>query len=964
MDRFADSHTMTTKASAPPPENARRWNGTVLADALALSMFYFALAWASHAFTSSSHTLAAIWSPSAILLGILLQSRHSEWPLFAIAAFVASFGAAFAHIQSLPASAGLAAAEIVEPLAAALMLRAIWSRGFDLSRITQIAGLTAVSALTNSAIGAPIGAAVLAMTNGDSFGAAWLNWWLSGTTGAMVICPLLLSWNGAREALAQATRRATLELVLTLLLAAALCIALFSQPLAPLLFPIFPLTLWVAYRFGVFPAAFLCLSVALVSIGMTWLGFGPIHRFGGTLDDRLRLLQSFIAVMTLTALTVAIAWQRSRQAQAGLNENSLLLQTTFDTMAQGICVYDKDLRLATFNQKYVELLGYPPGAIRVGGRLEDHLWNCADRGLFGPGDRAQQVAERLEAAQYNVSQRRVYERGDGVVVVAHRRAMPQGGFVTTFSDITERQSAEAALRSSTMALQDIKASFEAAIKASRQILYDWNTQNDVVKWDGETELILGYTAAELERLPNWMELIHPDDCRHFVRERAQAVMGHDVFSLEYRVCRRDGRYIPVVDRGVFLHGTPGGAKRIVGFISDISTQKSAEEALRQSDKLLAVGQLTGGIAHDFNNLLAIILGNLELLKEDLQGDENHHRHIETAVNAAQRGADLTQRLLAFARKQPLQPQRVMLNELVRDISELVRRSIDASIALELRLAEDLGITTIDPTGLENALLNLALNARDAMPKGGRLIIETKNLRLDEAFVRPLSDVSPGEYVLLSVTDTGCGMSADVRERAFEPFFTTKGLGRGNGLGLAMVYGFVKQSHGHIQLSSDYGVGTTVKLFLPRVGDGELPEIELPAKVEQGAGSGERILVVEDNDDVRSLTNILLTGLGYRTILASDAPSALAVLATQDDIDVLFTDVVLPGGTNGFELADRAQELRPSLKVLYTSGYPNNAAYRSEPNSRAVVLIAKPYRKADLAAKMREVLARENADDAR
>jgi PAS domain S-box-containing protein len=542
--------------------------------------------------------------------------------------------------------------------------------------------------------------------------------------------------------------------------------------------------------------------------------------------------------------------------------------------------------------------------------------------------------------------------------------MPQGGFVTTFSDITQRQTTEEALQLSTVELQDTKASFEAAIKASRQILYDWNTLDDTVKWDGETDLILGYTAKELEGLPDWMELIHPSDRRTFVRARAQAVMAQDVFSLEYRVCRKDGRYIPVADRGVFLAGTRGGAKRIVGFISDMSAQKATEEALRQSDKLLALGQLTGGIAHDFNNLLAIILGNIELLSEDLGDDTEHQRHIQTAMTAAHRGAALTQRLLAFARKQPLEPRLTQVNHLVSEMSDLLRRSLDPTVSLDMILASDLWLTKIDPSGLENALLNLALNARDAMPRGGRLTLETRNVRLDKIYAALHQDVRPGEYVMLSVTDTGAGMPPEVRDRAFEPFFTTKPIGQGSGLGLPMVYGFVKQSQGHAQIDSEEGIGTTVKLYLPRDRSEATEEITPPPEAEHGLGGGERVLVVEDNEDVRNLTNLVLNGLGYRTVLAGDASTALDILNANTDIDVLFTDVVLPGGTNGFELAQQAYAMRPSLKILYTSGYTNNAIMQSGAADDSIVLIAKPYRKADLAQKMRQVLAKESANGER
>jgi PAS domain S-box-containing protein len=1071
--------------------------------------------------------------------------------------------------------------------------------------------MVGIAAIAIAATGAIIIGLAVSVGRGGDFAQAWLNWCLASISGTLVICPLLLTWRDSRATQGLATRGQTIEAIVVVGAAAVLTFILFLQSSATLLFIVFPFAIWTAFRFGVFLTAFLCLTVALISIGMTCLGSGPFAGTAAPLETELRLLQGVVTVMASTGVTLAIAWELSRSArrnlllseqrfrdfaesasdrlwetdahhrftwvsrdprssgnkledmigktrielagvdpandevwrqycetidarrplrdfhynvrdkegrsqyrrvsgkpifdengefkgyrgtvtgvtksietellatqlgriidetlneiyvidaaslrfilvnrgarenlgysmdelrrmtpadiwpdiapdvmadklrqldtdshstpvlelshrrkdgttydaevhlqrvvigqtppvyvaivhdisrrkriQAELAAKSLLLHTTLDTMAQGICVYDTDLRLAAFNAKYVDLLGYPPGFIKLGGKFEDHLRDGARRGLFGHGNSEPIIAERISLAHEGYSERRVYRRPDGVVIVSHHRPMPGGGFVTTFSDITRRETTEEALQHSTMELQDIRASFEAAIKASRQILYDWNTRDDSVKWDGETDLILGYTAKELEALPDWMELIHPEDRRTFVRQRAQAVMAQDVFSLEYRVSHKDGRYIPVADRGVFLHGTRGGAKRIVGFISDMSAQKAAEEALRQSDKMLAVGQLTGGIAHDFNNLLAIILGNLELLNEDLGSDPTHERHIQTALTAAHRGAALTQRLLAFARKQPLRPRSTMVNQLVGEMSELLRRSLEPAVFLEMMLADELWLTTIDPSGLESALLNLALNARDAMPKGGRLVIETANVHLDQDYVAPHRDVQAGDYVMLSVTDSGQGMPPEICERAFEPFFTTKEVGRGSGLGLPMVYGFVKQSHGHVQISSEVGYGTTVKIYLPR------DEDELPTALEEtkesttDKGGGEQVLVVEDNEEVRSLTNLVLTGLGYRTILAPDAQAALDILTKTPDIDVLFTDVVLPGGTNGFELAQRARAISPHLKVLYTSGYTNNAIQQSGVADDTVVLIAKPYRKADLAMKMRQVLAKESAD---
>jgi CheY-like chemotaxis protein len=393
----------------------------------------------------------------------------------------------------------------------------------------------------------------------------------------------------------------------------------------------------------------------------------------------------------------------------------------------------------------------------------------------------------------------------------------------------------------------------------------------------------------------------------------------------------------------------------VGIISDLSARRETEERLRRSQRMEAIGQLTGGIAHDFNNLLAIVSGNLELLLELPNTTEEVREVASEAMRASDRGAELVRRLLAFARKQQLEPRAFNLSERLPEIVQLLGRTLGEAVRIRTRSADDLWDALADPTQVDDALVNLAINARDAMPEGGVLTIETSNAVLDEHYAQQHLDVTPGEYVLLAVTDTGVGMTPEVAARALEPFFTTKAAGRGTGLGLSQVYGFVKQSGGHVIIYSEAGQGTTIKLYLPRSAPsaatwaGERDRSGLPPH------GCETILIVEDNPDVRRLVRRQLTELGYTVHEAGNGPEALKMLHTDLELDLMFTDIIMPEGMTGYELAGQARESRPGLKVLFTSGYTAIGAGQEPGNVAAGPLLSKPYRKRDLAHFVRSAL---------
>ena len=397
--------------------------------------------------------------------------------------------------------------------------------------------------------------------------------------------------------------------------------------------------------------------------------------------------------------------------------------------------------------------------------------------------------------------------------------------------------------------------------------------------------------------------------------------------------------------------------------AEATSRREVESRLFQTQKLELVGQLTAGVAHDFNNLLTIVIGNLDTVRRRIDSQTAADlgllaRPVETAAEGARRAAALTQKLLSFARQQPLAPTRLDVNRAVANMSDVLIRTVGELIKIETVLAAGLWPAFADPSHVDNAIVNLVMNARDAMPDGGRVTIETANAWLDDDYVAQFGDVAPGQYVLLSVSDTGPGIPPDVLARVFEPFFTTKDVGKGTGLGLATIHGFVKQSKGHIRIYSEPGQGTTVKIYLPRLTDASLvaaaPEIQEPSRTPY-AHAGEVVLLVEDDDGVRDFARSALESLGYTVIAGSDGVEGLALLREAERVDVLFTDVVLPGGMNGRKLADEALRLSPGLAVLFTTGYTRNAIVHDGRLDPDVQLISKPYTRGLLARSLRRIL---------
>ncbi len=547
------------------------------------------------------------------------------------------------------------------------------------------------------------------------------------------------------------------------------------------------------------------------------------------------------------------------------------------------------------------------------------------------------VHKRKDATTYDVEVR---------LQLMHAESPPV--FVAIIQDITERKRAE-------QTLHDSEARLRAMIDTAIDGIIIIDRKGTVQLYNAACERLFGYAADEVlgqnvrMLMPSPYHEQHDGYIRSYFETGVRRIIGigREVFGR-----RKDGSIFPL-DLSVG-ETSQGGHPIFVGMLRDLTERKRAEESLRQAQKMEAVGQLTGGIAHDFNNLLTVIQGNLEMLEPRLQQEE-HLEILRDAQEAAELGGQLTDRLLAFARRQPLEPRPIDLNDMAVGMSELLHRSLGENIQVSTVLAGGLWPTMADPGQVENALLNLAINARDAMPTGGSLTVETANIALDDENAAQQMELAPGHYVKLSVSDNGHGMTEEVRARAVEPFFTTKEAGSGTGMGLSMIYGFAKQSGGHLQLDSELGRGTTVSLYLPRLlEDSGLPDRKASSAARSSQGRGETILVVEDDPRVRRVTLGRLRGLGYEVLEAKNGETALEILEGGPAVDLLFTDLVMPGGMTGGELAQKVRQKHPDLKILFTSGYAGQALLNSGGLEADAAMLRKPYKTADLARRLRSI----------
>jgi len=667
----------------------------------------------------------------------------------------------------------------------------------------------------------------------------------------------------------------------------------------------------------------------------------------------IELLRIVAAVASGLLISAAIfgSLRPPMETAAALDQSSLL-QAGLDHIDQGITVFDRDLELVGWNRRFIELLDFPPALVRVGARFEDFVRYNAERGEYGPGPVEHLVAERVRAAQTFVRHYFERTRPNGQIVAVQATPLASGGFVTVYTDITDRRRAESVIR---------QHSDELEVRVSQRTAELRAVNEELRKTEERLRLITDAIPASIAYIDQSMTVSFANrryaelfgrTSDQVVGRSIKEILGPRLFSrlraylapafagrsaaFDYTHTSGDGEVL--ITQNVLIPEVAEDAQVLGIFVLclDITAAKKAEGALREAQKMTAIGQLAGGLAHDFNNLLTVVVGNLRSLKNEVDANLAEE-YIEPAIRAGDRGVDITRRLLAFARRQPLEAIAVNVAHIVTRTADLLRGSLPSTIAITCSVEASPWSAMSDPNQLESALVNLALNARDAMPRGGTLTMGVANQTFPAGALFGDHPVT-GEFVNIGVTDTGTGIDPATLSRAFEPFFTTKPFGIGSGLGLSMVYGFVKQSGGHIRIVSEVGKGTCVSFLLPRAH--RIPQVDTPAQERpRSRGRGELVLLVEDNDDVGQFSTELLEDLGYTVRRVANANAALTILSKDEfTVDLVFSDVIMPG-MNGVELAGVIRERYPGLPVVLTSGYSNVLAENAD---RGFELIQKPY----------------------
>jgi PAS domain S-box-containing protein len=635
--------------------------------------------------------------------------------------------------------------------------------------------------------------------------------------------------------------------------------------------------------------------------------------------------------------------QRLNRSTERLEQELELYRRIYETSIDLILVTDRQGRFADVSPSSLSLLGYEPAEM-IGHIATDFIF---------PDDleptRKEMQAARRGRQRRNFEARYRHKNGETVALNwAGVWSEVDEHFFFIGRDLTEQKRLAATER----ATQEL---LTAVINASPIAIICLTTDKKVTVWSRAAEQIFGYTADEV--LGKEYMLVPTQDSNAVIEYEevfSRACAGETLRGILVKRQRKDGALIDISFDAAPMYGLDGSVRAIAYALSDVTERNRLEQQLRQSQKMDAIGQLTGGVAHDFNNMLTVITGTIDILAEGVVDRPDLAEIVKLISEAADRGSELTSQLLSFARRQPLRPRKTSVNEVATEAARLLRPTLGEQIDVEWKLAPDAWPALIDATQLSTAIVNLAVNARDAMGDRGKLTLETANVYLDEDYAAAHSEVTPGPYVMFAVSDTGPGIPTELRDKVFEPFFTTKDVGKGTGLGLSMVYGFVKQSGGHIKLYSEVGQGTSFKLYLPCADKGAADTIAHAPSL-QIAGGTETILLVEDDPTVRKSVHSQLNSLGYRAIVAANATEALAIIDRGEPFDLLFTDLIMPGSMNGRQLAEEAAKRRSGLKVLFTSGYTEDSVVHHGRLTSGILLLAKPYRKLDLARLIRQAL---------
>ncbi|MEX2615933.1 MAG: PAS domain-containing protein [Alphaproteobacteria bacterium] len=692
---------------------------------------------------------------------------------------------------------------------------------------------------------------------------------------------------------------------------------------------------------------FLLFGLVLHAVALPWYFLVPGEEF-----NEFSRTVGIAMLVTFTPATALLCVLFSDiEARASMREALKARDADFNRILSSMknMYYRSDANglLVRVSPSVTNLLGYTPEEI-IGRDASDIFYTPPDRMAF----LAALDAGNGTVRDYEVALRAKDGRKVMISTSSHYLYDARGMFSGVEGigrDFSDRKEAEEQVHT-------LVERLSLATRAGEIGIWDRDVASGMIVWDGRMCELFGLPGDGYTGTPEiWTDIVHPEDIARLRREIDEAIATKNEFSTTFRLILPDGTIRHLESYGLVNRNAAGEAVRLIGINRDITAKVESEQRLIESQKMEMVGQLTGGIAHDFNNLLAVILGNLEFMDDHIAAGTTLGALKEGALRATLRGADLTQRLLAFSRKQALRPEYTDTGRLIQELSELMRRSLGDHVEIECCLSTDVSRIVIDPGQLENALLNLAINARDAMPDGGKITIATENALIGPEDPKCANGLTPGSYVVITVSDTGSGMSSDVRARVFEPFFTTKEAGKGSGLGMSMVYGFVKQSDGHVTIDSTPGNGTVIRLYLPQTD--QVPRQQPSASEAVGfqPRGTENVLVVENDPDVRGNLTATLEMLGYRVASASDGPSAIAMLDDLPPLDLLITDLVMPHGMNGEDVAANVRKRYRNVRILYTSGIAGNTVGTPDSGDDGIAFLPKPYRRTVLAQTIRQLL---------
>ncbi|MFZ4695288.1 MAG: PAS domain S-box protein [Verrucomicrobiia bacterium] len=926
------------------------------------SLAYFLAQVLAFRFPDSFGLLTSIWPASGIALASLLLSPRRLWPALLGCMFAAGLAANLTTTRPFATSVGFMVANICETAASAWLITRWCGDPIRFSRLGEVLALAGATFLVNT-VTAFIGAGAAYLTMGTSFWTFYGTWWVADGLGLLLVTPLIVVWSARGKTLTSSQKGQLIEMTILLALSGGVAWLAFGQEsvgvavgVRPYLLLVF--VIWMAFRFGLRGVATLMGVISVIAISCTAAGIGSFPLGGEDAPLRLLSVQMFLGVMGLTGLLLAVSSTQQRESE---KRHRIILQTATD----GFWMLDLRGRLREVNEAYCRMSGYSARellsmgvsdlAVRV---TEDDVAARIQKIMARGEDHFQSQHRRKDGSIFDVEISVQYRPDDGGLMVAFLR------------NITDRKQAEERVRmlleksdearrallgileDQARAEKDLKR-LAMAVEQSSETIMITDPNGTIVYVNPAFEKITGYSRAEaLGQTPRILKSGKHDEA--FYQKMWQTLNRRETWSARVINKKKDGT---LYEEESTISPVLGGEGKVINYVAvkrDMTHEVAVQRQLLQAQKLEAVGRLAGGVAHDFNNLLMVIGGYAGLLLKRLSEEHPGRNMVDEIRQAVKRGASLTQQLLALGSKQMVQVQSIQLNAIVEESGAMLKQLMSENVRVIRNCASDLVPVMGDSNQLGQVLMNLILNARDAMPKGGTLTVETSNLAAPAAMSLGFEEVPEGRYAMLSVRDTGMGMSLEVQTHIFEPFYTTKEKGKGTGFGLPIVYGIIKRFGGHLAVQSQVGEGSTFRILLPEARQAP-PLAKAPSSGERMGAGTETLLLVEDEEALRRVTTEMLRSEGYHVIHASEAREALLALNNASiSIDLMLSDVVMPG-MQGTDLAMEALRLRPEMKVILMSGYSEHKVLDQVLLQKEIAFLAKPIPEEQLLRKLREVL---------